>query len=97
MAQPGWGASGVVGDAIVDKPNHGGPDQAVYAYAREDLEVWAAGVGAWLEASSASCFTDFQARRANIRYRKSPDAKPHLLHTLNASGVALPRTLMKLS
>ena len=39
---PGWGASGVAGDAIVDKPNHGGPDQAVYAYAREDLEVWAA-------------------------------------------------------
>ena len=61
-----------------------------------DLEVWAAGVGAWLEASSASCFTDFQARRANIRYRKSPDAKPHLLHTLNASGVALPRTLIAL-
>ena len=61
-----------------------------------DLEVWAAGVGAWLEASSASCFTDFQARRANIRYRPSPDAKPHLLHTLNASGVALPRTLIAL-
>jgi MOSC domain-containing protein YiiM len=39
---PGWGASGLAGDAIVDKPNHGGPDQAVYAYAREDLEVWAA-------------------------------------------------------
>lgn len=39
---PGWGTSGVAGDAIVDKPNHGGPDQAVYAYAREDLEVWAA-------------------------------------------------------
>jgi len=39
---PGWGASGVAGDAIVDKPNHGGPDQAVYAYAREDLEAWAA-------------------------------------------------------
>ena len=38
---PGWGASGVAGDTIVDKPNHGGPDQAVYAYAREDLEVWA--------------------------------------------------------
>ncbi len=61
-----------------------------------DLEVWAAGVGTWLEASSASCFTDFQARRANIRYRPSPDAKPHLLHTLNASGVALPRTLIAL-
>jgi seryl-tRNA synthetase len=61
-----------------------------------DLEVWAAGVATWLEASSASCFTDFQARRANIRYRPSPDAKPHFLHTLNASGVALPRTLIAL-
>ncbi len=61
-----------------------------------DLEVWAAGVGTWLEASSASCFTDFQARRANIRYRKSPDAKPDFVHTLNASGVAFPRTLIAL-
>jgi MOSC domain-containing protein YiiM len=39
---PGWGASGLAGDSILDKPNHGGPDQAVYAYAREDLEFWAA-------------------------------------------------------
>lgn len=61
-----------------------------------DLEVWAAGVGTWLEASSASCFADFQARRANIRYRPSPDARPHFVHTLNASGVALPRTLIAL-
>jgi seryl-tRNA synthetase len=61
-----------------------------------DLEVWAAGVGTWLEASSASCFTDFQARRANIRYRKSSDAKPDFVHTLNASGVAFPRTLIAL-
>lgn len=61
-----------------------------------DLEVWAAGVGAWLEASSASCFTDFQARRANIRYRPTPDAKPDFVHTLNASGVAFPRTLIAL-
>lgn len=42
---PGWGGSGLAGDAICDKPNHGGPDQAVYAYAREDLEVWAAELG----------------------------------------------------
>jgi MOSC domain-containing protein YiiM len=42
---PGWGASGLAGDAIVDKPHHGGPDQAVYAYAREDLEVWAGQLG----------------------------------------------------
>lgn len=61
-----------------------------------DLEVWAAGVGAWLEASSASTFTDFQARRANIRYRPEPGAKPEFLHTLNASGVALPRTIIAL-
>jgi len=61
-----------------------------------DLEVWAAGVEAWLEASSASTFTDFQARRANIRYRPQPDAKPAFVHTLNASGVALPRTIIAL-
>lgn len=61
-----------------------------------DLEVWAAGVGRWLEASSASTFTDFQARRANIRYRPEPNAKPEFVHTLNASGVALPRTIIAL-
>jgi len=61
-----------------------------------DLEVWAAGVETWLEASSASTFTDFQARRANIRYRPRPDAKPVFVHTLNASGVALPRTIIAL-
>jgi len=49
-----------------------------------DLEVWAAGVGTWLEASSSSTFTDFQARRANIRYRPEPKAKPEFVHTLNA-------------
>jgi seryl-tRNA synthetase len=61
-----------------------------------DLEVWAAGVGTWLEVSSSSTFTDFQARRANIRYRPSPKAKPELVHTLNASGVAFPRTIIAL-
>lgn len=61
-----------------------------------DLEVWAAGVGTWLEASSASVFTDFQARRANIRYRPEPGAKPEFVHTLNASGVAFPRTIVAL-
>ncbi|MSR07394.1 MAG: serine--tRNA ligase [Gemmatimonadetes bacterium] len=61
-----------------------------------DLEVWAAGVATWLEASSASTFGDFQARRANIRYRPRSDAKPEFVHTLNASGVALPRTLIAL-
>lgn len=61
-----------------------------------DLELWAAGVGKWLEVSSASSFTDFQSRRANIRYRPQPRAKPEYVHTLNASGVALPRTIIAL-
>jgi seryl-tRNA synthetase len=61
-----------------------------------DLEAWAAGVGAWLEVSSASTFTDFQARRANIRFRREPGQKPEFVHTLNASGVAFPRTIIAL-
>jgi len=61
-----------------------------------DLEVWAPGVGQWLEASSSSTCTDFQARRANIRFRPDPGAKPEFVHTLNASGVALPRTIAAL-
>ena len=61
-----------------------------------DLEVWAAGVGSWLEVSSSSTFTDFQARRANIRYRPEPKGKPEFVHTLNASGVAFPRTIVAL-
>jgi len=61
-----------------------------------DLEVWAPAVGAWLEVSSASVYTDYQARRANIRFRPAPGAKPEFVHTLNASGVALPRTIAAL-
>jgi seryl-tRNA synthetase len=61
-----------------------------------DLEAWAPGVGGWLEVSSSSTFTDFQARRANIRYRSAPGAKPEFVHTLNASGVAMPRTIIAL-
>ena len=61
-----------------------------------DLEVWSAGVGAWLECSSASTFTDFQARRANLRFRPAPGAKPEFVHTLNASGVAFARTIAAL-
>ncbi len=61
-----------------------------------DLEVWAAGVGAWLEVSSASVFTDFQARRANIRFRPAAGEKPVFVHTLNASGLAFPRTIIAL-
>jgi seryl-tRNA synthetase len=58
-----------------------------------DLEAWAPGVGAWLEVSSCSTFTDFQARRANIRYRPAKGEKPKFVHTLNGSGLAFPRTL----
>ena len=61
-----------------------------------DLEAWAAGVGGWLEVSSSSCFTDFQARRANIRFRPEAKAKPEPVHTLNASGLAFPRTIIAL-
>jgi seryl-tRNA synthetase len=61
-----------------------------------DIEVWAAGVGTWLEVSSSSTFTDFQARRSNIRFRPHPKAKPEFVHTLNASGLAFPRTLIGL-
>ena len=58
-----------------------------------DLEVWAAGVAAWLEVSSCSSFTDFQARRANIRYRPAKGEKPRFVHTLNGSGLAFPRVI----
>jgi seryl-tRNA synthetase len=59
-----------------------------------DIEVWAAGCGEWLEVSSCSNCTDFQARRANVRYRPAPGEKPHHVHTLNGSGLALPRVLI---
>jgi seryl-tRNA synthetase len=58
-----------------------------------DLEAWAPGVGAWLEVSSCSNFTDFQARRANIRARPAKGEKPRFVHTLNGSGLAFPRTI----
>ncbi len=58
-----------------------------------DLEVFAPGVGTWLEVSSCSSFTDFQARRANIRYRPVEGGKPRFVHTLNGSGVAFPRVI----
>jgi len=57
-----------------------------------DVEVWAGGQKRWLEVSSASLFTDFQARRANIRYRDE-DGKPRAVFTLNGSGLAVPRVL----
>jgi seryl-tRNA synthetase len=61
-----------------------------------DIEGWAPGVERWLEISSCSNYTDFQARRMNIRYRSAADAKPELVHTLNGSGVALARTVAAL-
>ncbi|MFC1986514.1 serine--tRNA ligase [Chloroflexota bacterium] len=59
-----------------------------------DVEMWAPGCGEWLEVSSCSNCNDFQARRANIRYRPSRDAKPQFVHTLNGSGLALPRVMI---
>ena len=59
-----------------------------------DIEVWAPGCEEWLEVSSCSNCGDFQARRANIRYRPSPESKLQFVHTLNGSGLALPRILI---
>ncbi|CAN5501291.1 serine--tRNA ligase [soil metagenome] len=61
-----------------------------------DLEVWSAGQERWLEVSSISNFEDFQARRANIRFRPEAGAKPEFVHTLNGSGLALPRIVAAL-
>ena len=61
-----------------------------------DLEVFAPGVGVWLEVSSCSNFGDFQARRMNIRYRPAAGEKPRFVHTLNGSGLALPRIIAAL-
>jgi len=57
-----------------------------------DLEAWSPGVGRWLEVSSTSNYTDFQARRMNLRYRPAPDARPELVHTLNGSSLGMART-----
>lgn len=59
-----------------------------------DLEVWLPGPGVYREISSCSCFTDFQARRANIRFRREKGGKPEFVHTLNGSGLAIGRTLV---
>ena len=61
-----------------------------------DLEVWAPGVGRWLEVSSCSLYNDYQARRANIRFRPGPGVKPEFVHTLNGSALGMPRTLIAL-
>jgi seryl-tRNA synthetase len=59
-----------------------------------DIEMWAPGCAEWLEVSSCSNCSDFQARRANIRYRPEAGAKSEFVHTLNGSGLALPRVLI---
>jgi seryl-tRNA synthetase len=59
-----------------------------------DIEVWAPGVQKWLEVSSCSNFEDFQARRGNIRFRRDASSKLEFIHTLNGSGLALPRTVI---
>ena len=61
-----------------------------------DFEVWSPGTGTWLECSSCSNFEDFQARRMGLRFRREAGAKTEFPHTLNASGVALPRTFATL-
>lgn len=61
-----------------------------------DLEVWAPGVNRWLEVSSCSLYTDYQARRANIRFRPEPGARPEFVHTLNGSALALARVVVAL-
>jgi len=69
-------------------------DLSFVAARKFDIEVCAAGCGEWLEVSSCSNLRDFQARRAEVRYRPAPGQKPQFLHTLNGSGLALPRTLI---
>jgi len=59
-----------------------------------DVETWSPAAGEWLEISSVSNCTDFQARRANVRFRREPGGKPEFPHTLNGSGLALPRTMI---
>ncbi|MGN0854679.1 MAG: serine--tRNA ligase [Kiritimatiellia bacterium] len=61
-----------------------------------DLELWAPGEQQWLEVSSCSCFTDYQARRLNCRFKDPKDGKTKFVHTLNGSGVALPRLVVAL-
>jgi seryl-tRNA synthetase len=69
-------------------------DLSFVACMKYDIEIWAAGSGEWLEVSSCSWFRDFQARRANIRYRSAASGKVEYVHTLNGSGLALPRVII---
>jgi seryl-tRNA synthetase len=69
-------------------------DLGFVAAKKYDIEMWAPGCGEWLEVSSCSNCETFQARRTKVRYRPEPDAKPEFVHTLNGSGLALPRTMI---
>lgn len=69
-------------------------DLSFTAANKVDLETWAPGSNEWLEVSSCSNFLDFQARRANLRFRPEAGGRPQFLHTLNGSGLALPRTMI---
>jgi seryl-tRNA synthetase len=68
-------------------------DMGFAQYKKYDLEAWCPGLDRYLEVSSCSAFNDFQARRANIRYRPEPGAPPRFAHTINGSGLALTRTI----
>ncbi|MCO5175374.1 MAG: serine--tRNA ligase [Thermomicrobiales bacterium] len=69
-------------------------DLSFVAARKVDLEVWAPGVDEWLEVSSCSNFRDFQARRSNIRFRPAEGQRPQFVHTLNGSGLGMPRTMI---
>ena len=69
-------------------------DLGFAAAKKYDIEMWAPGSGEWLEVSSCSNCEAFQARRANLRFRRAPGARPEFVHTLNGSGLALPRTVI---
>jgi seryl-tRNA synthetase len=69
-------------------------DLSFTAAVKYDVELWAPGCNEWLEVSSCSNFKDFQARRANIKFRREKGAKAEYVHTLNGSGLALPRVMI---
>jgi seryl-tRNA synthetase len=69
-------------------------DIGIAARMTYDLEVWSPGVQEWLEVSSVSNVGDYQARRANIKFRREKGGKAEFVHTLNGSGLALPRTMI---
>jgi seryl-tRNA synthetase len=69
-------------------------DLGFTAAKKYDIEIWAPGCQEWLEVSSLSNCESYQARRANVRYRPEQGARPRFVHTLNGSGLALPRVMI---